>query len=179
MSPEDHRSIELFLYLEARLLDQRRYRDWLDLLADDLQYWVPIRSTRFGNKSHAITGGKVELQGAEITRRDELAYMDDTKVTLRMRVERLETGTAWAEEPPSRTTHLITNIEVEPATNTGEFQVFSNFLMFRSRLETEEDVVVGNREDLLRRHGDGWLIARRKVVLTHNVLSAKNLSTFL
>lgn len=179
MRPEDRRSVEAFLYREARLLDQRRYRDWLDMLADDLQYWIPVRSTRFGNRSHATTGGRAELQGEEITSRHELAYMDDTKDTLRMRVERLETGTAWAEEPPSRTTHLITNVELEPADRDDELRVFSNFLMFRSRLETEEDVVVGNREDLLRRNGEAWLLASRKVILTHNVLSAKNLSTFL
>jgi len=179
MRAEDQRSVEGFLHKEARLLDQRRYRDWLDLLADDMHYWIPIRSTRFGTSSHATTGGRAEFQGQEITDRHEMAYMDDTKETLRMRVERLETGTAWAEEPPSRTTHLIANIELEATEIEDEIRVFSNFLMFRSRLETEEDVVVGNREDLVRRSGETWLLVRRKIILTHNVLSAKNLSTFL
>ena len=52
------------------------------------------------------------------------------------------------------------------------------FLIYRNRVETETDVLVGKREDTLRRTGDGWLITRRKIILDQNVLLTKNLTFF-
>ena len=97
--------------------------------------------------------------------------------TLSGRVARLETGMAWAEDPPSRTRHMISNIEV--ASDTGaELTIHSNFIVYRSRAESEQDFYVGARQDLLRRTDGGLKIARRKLTLDQNVLLAKNLSIF-
>ena len=104
--------------------------------------------------------------------------MDETRDTLLRRIERLDSGLAWAEDPPSRTRHFISNVELEPTDNPGEVKVYSNFIMYRTRGEREEDFYVGSREDVLRRSGDSWLIAYRKVVLDQTVLSAKNVSNF-
>jgi 3-phenylpropionate/cinnamic acid dioxygenase small subunit len=172
------REVEQFLYREARLLDERRFREWLDLFTDDVRYWMGARSNRYPRTSKAISilspNRYVE---DDHTRDDELSIFDESKETLSGRVARLETGMAWAEDPPSRTRHLITNIEV--AGDAGaELTVHSNFIVYRSRAETEQDFYVGARQDLLRRV-DGWLkIARRKMTLDQNVLSAKNLSIF-
>lgn len=85
---------------------------------------------------------------------------------------------AWAEDPPSRTRHLITNIEVEPGDSASELKVYSNFMVYRNRGETEQEFFVGARQDVLR-HIDGtWKIARRRVILDQNVLLAKNVSIF-
>jgi 3-phenylpropionate/trans-cinnamate dioxygenase subunit beta len=85
---------------------------------------------------------------------------------------------AWAEDPPSRTRHLISNIEVEPGDAEAEFRAYSNFIVYRSRAELEEDFYVGTRQDVLRRVDGAWKIARRKIILDQNVLSAKNVSIF-
>ena len=85
---------------------------------------------------------------------------------------------AWAEDPPSRTRHMISNVEVEPGESEAEVKVYSNFLVYRSRAETEEDFYVGTRRDVLRRVEGGWKIARRRMVLDQAVLTAKNLSVF-
>jgi 3-phenylpropionate/cinnamic acid dioxygenase small subunit len=172
------REVEQFLYREARLLDERRFREWLDLFTDDVRYWMGARSNRYPRTSKAISilspNRYVE---DDHTRDDELSIFDETKETLSGRVARLETGMAWAEDPPSRTRHLITNIEV--AGDAGaELTVHSNFIVYRSRAETEQDFYVGARQDLLRRIDDGLKIARRKMTLDQNVLSAKNLSIF-
>jgi len=172
------REVEQFLYREARLLDERRFREWLDLFTDDVRYWMGARSNRYPRTSKAISilspNRYVE---DDHTRDDELSIFDETKETLSGRVARLETGMAWAEDPPSRTRHLITNIEV--AGDAGaELTVHSNFIVYRSRAETEQDFYVGAREDLLRRVDGGLKIARRKMTLDQNVLSAKNLSIF-
>ena len=104
--------------------------------------------------------------------------MDETKDSLVRRIDRLDTGMAWAEDPPSRTRHFVSNIEVEPGERESEIKVYSNFIMYRTRAETEEDFYVGSREDILRKVDGEWKIARRKIVLDQNVLLAKNVSNF-
>ena len=177
---QDHlREIEQFLYREARLLDDRQYHQWLELLADDLRYWMPMRSNRYAPDSKAIASlDEAQQEPRDLTGPDELAVMDETKDSLRRRVERLDSGLAWAEDPPSRTRHFISNIEAHPTDSPDEVKVFSNFIMYRTRGEREEDFYVGSREDILRRSADGWQIAYRRVVLDQNVLSAKNVSNF-
>jgi len=173
------REVEQFLYREARLLDERRFREWLELFTDDVRYWMGARSNRYPRTSKAISilspNRYVE---DDHTREDELSIFDETKETLTGRVTRLETGMAWAEDPPSRTRHLITNIEVLGSDAGPELTVHSNFIVYRSRAETEQDFYVGARQDLLRRVDGGLKIARRKMTLDQNVLSAKNLSIF-
>ena len=98
----------------------------------------------------------------------------------------MDTGMAWAEDPPSRTRHIITNTEVEPADPTAifavnrpnELRVYSNFVMYRSRGETDQDFYIGSREDVLRREAGQLRISSRKIVLDQNVLLAKNVSNF-
>ena len=179
MGDEVLREVERFLYREARLLDERRFHEWLELFTDDVHYWMAGRSSRYPRSSKSI--GILDPDryvDAELTREDELAILDETKTTLGGRIARLDTGMAWAEDPPSRTRHIITNIEVEPGDAASELKVYSNFVVYRSRAETEEDFYVGARQDVLRRVDGAWKIARRKLVLDQNVLSAKNVSIF-
>jgi len=109
------REVEQFLYREARLLDERRFHVWLELLTDDVHYWMAARTNRYPRRSKAIAIlDPARYVEDDMTKEDELAIFDETKATLSGRVARLDTGMAWAEDPPSRTRHLITNIEVEP-----------------------------------------------------------------
>ena len=85
---------------------------------------------------------------------------------------------AWAEDPPSRTRHMLSNIEVEPGDAASEIKVYANFLVYRSRAETEQDFYVGARQDILRHVNGAWKIARRKIILDQSVLLAKNVSIF-
>ena len=179
MKDEDLREVEKFLYREARLLDNRQFHEWLELLTDDVRYWMPIRSNRYPVNSKAIIildGSRYEE--AEVSSEAELAFMDEDKDSLTRRIARLDTGMAWAEDPPSRTRHIITNIEVEPGDTEVELRAYSNFLMYRTRAETEQDFYIGSREDVLRRVGGQLRIASRKIVLDQTVLLAKNLSNF-
>ena len=109
------RQVEQFLYREARLLDDRQLRQWLELLTDDIKYWMPIRSNRYPVNSKAISimdGSRYEED--DLSKEDELALMDEDKDSLQRRVDRLDTGMAWAEDPPSRTRHFVSNVEVQP-----------------------------------------------------------------
>ena len=180
-TPDDAliREIEQFLYREARMLDDRRFREWLELFTDDVRYWMAGRTNRYPKHSKAISIlDPARYVEEDITGEEELAILDEDKTTLTSRIDRLDTGMAWAEDPPSRTRHMIANIEVEPGDRDGELNVYSNFIVYRSRAESEEDFYVGTRRDILRRDGDGWRIAQRKLILDQNVLSAKNVSIF-
>ena len=164
--------IEDFLYCEADLLDERRYDEWLALLAEDVRYWMPMRRNV-----------KVDDLEREFTREGhDISWFDEGKDTLTRRVRQIQTGIHWAEEPVSRISHLISNIqliEVNPsAADPAEVSVRCRFLVYRNRVETETDILVGKREDLLRRAGAEWRIARRKILLDQNVLLSKNLTFF-
>src|ERR1700724_3197568 len=137
MGDELIREVEQFLYREARLLDERRFHDWLQLFTDDVRYWMVTRSILYPWSSKAIAILNPGRNVDEIADEDGLAVLDETKRTLEGRVARLETGMAWAEDPPSRTRHLIANVEVAPGDNPLELAVFSNFIAYRSRSETE------------------------------------------
>jgi 3-phenylpropionate/cinnamic acid dioxygenase small subunit len=179
MNEDVLREVEQFLYREARLLDERRFNNWLGLLADDIRYWMAARSNRYPRRSKAIAILDPDRYVEDdLPRDDELALLDENKQTLTSRVERLDTGMAWAEDPPSRTRHLITNIEIAPGQVPSELQVSSNFIVYRTRAETEQDFYVGTRRDLLRRMDGEWKLAERKVILDQNVLLAKNVSIF-
>ena len=160
--------IEEFLYAEAELLDNRRYDEWLDLFTEDCHYWMPIRSTRvLGDEEH------------EFTKEWENSYFDDDKAIMHQRVAKVETRFSWSEEPPSRTRHLLTNIRIRPGSTPDELGVVCNFIVYRTRLSSDEDKWVGERLDTLRRVNGDWQIAERKVYLDEALLKSKNLSVFL
>jgi 3-phenylpropionate/cinnamic acid dioxygenase small subunit len=161
-----------FLYREAELLDERRYEEWLALLADDIRYWMPMRrNVKFGEGEREFTRETTDIN-----------WFDEGKDTLSRRVKQIMTGIHWAEEPVSRISHLVSNVQVVEATpsvaDAREVTVKCRFLIYRNRVETETDILVGKREDVLRREGDEWRIARRKIVLDQNVLLSKNLTFF-
>jgi 3-phenylpropionate/cinnamic acid dioxygenase small subunit len=166
------REIEDLLYAEADYLDEREFEKWLALFTEDVRYWMPIRKNVASDNL-----------ARETTAEDDIAWIDDDKATLVKRVEQIRTGIHWAEEPLSRVSHVVTNIRLaEPraAIEDGESAtVKSRFLVYRNRLETETDILVGRREDVLRREGGALKIARRKILIEQSVLLAKNLTVFL
>ncbi len=161
------REIEEFLYHEADLLDERQFEAWLDLLTEDIRYWMPMRRNV-----------KFDDQDSENTRElQDMNWFDEGKETLTQRVRQILTGVHWAEEPLSRVSHMVSNVRLLEAT-PEEVQVKCRFLIYRNRQQDETDFFVGKREDTLRKVDGEWKIARRKVILDQNVLLAKNLTVF-
>ncbi len=160
--------IEEFFCIEAELLDDRRYEDWLNLLSDDIQYYMPVRrNVRYGEWERENT-----LEGSEMN------WLEEGKTTLTQRVRQLATGIHWAEEPVSRVTHLVSNIHVIEA-DGDQVTARSRFIVYRNRVQTETDFLVGKREDTLKRQDGQWRLARRKILLDQNVMLAKSLTVFL
>src|SRR6476661_6309269 len=155
--------IAAFLYAEAELLDERRHDEWLSLLAEDIRYWMPMRrNVKYGDTTREFT-----------REAEDISWFDEGKDTLTRRVRQIQTGIHWAEEPQSRITHMVSNVQVLEASPSWadpvEVTVRCRFLIYRNRVETETDILVGKREDLLRKEDGDWRIARRKIILDQNV----------
>jgi 3-phenylpropionate/cinnamic acid dioxygenase small subunit len=161
------REVEEFLYREAELLDAHRYEEWIDLFTDDVHYWMPMRR----NVPHDEPEREFTRAGLDVN------WFDEGKDTLTRRVKQIRTGVHWAEQPPSRICHMVANVQVVSATPAA-VGVKSRSLIYRNRVEPETDILVGKREDLLRRVDGAWRIARRKIILDQSVLLVKNLTFF-
>jgi 3-phenylpropionate/cinnamic acid dioxygenase small subunit len=138
--------IEELLYAEADLLDQRRFGDWLEMLADDLHYFMPMRrNVPFG--THAE---KENTRAGQ-----DISWFDEDKWTLSKRVDQIMTGIHWAEEPLSRLCHIVTNIRIKEArpsiAEATEVDVGCRFVVYQNRVETETYIFVGRRNDVWRR----------------------------
>jgi 3-phenylpropionate/cinnamic acid dioxygenase small subunit len=170
---EIKREIEEFLYDESTLLDDRRFDEWLDTLAEDLRYFMPMEfNVKYGE--HATR---------ELTRRDQhMSWFNEGKWTLRKRAEQIQTGVHWAEEPLSRVCRMVSNVQLTAIAQNeaGELEVdvSSRFLIYQNRCEYEQYLFVGDRHDRMRRTADGWKLAQREIRIHQNVLLAKNLSIF-
>jgi 3-phenylpropionate/cinnamic acid dioxygenase small subunit len=157
VSVETELEIQRFLAYEAKLLDDNALEQWLDLLSEDVHYFMPVRET--------IPKGR-ERPSSEAT----FALFDDDKSSIRLRTRRILSNVAPTESPPPLTQRLITNILIDPNDNADEYNVRSNFLVHIERRGRHVSMFIGSREDKLRRTGEGWKIARRRVLLAQTVL---------
>ena len=161
-----HQEAHEFLVREAELLDERRFREWLDLLAPDIVYRMPVRVTAPETLEHGLL--------------EDMAHFDEDLYSLRKRIERFETGHAWTEDPPSRTRHFVTNVRTFDGTAADEIVVKSYVLLFRSRGDIRDaDLVSAERTDTLRRTDAGLRLARREILADESVLRTQNLAVFL
>jgi 3-phenylpropionate/cinnamic acid dioxygenase small subunit len=159
-------AVEQFLYLEAELLDDGRFEEWLDVLADDIEYLMPARVTR------------ARGDGSEFVA--DTYHFEENKYRLRKRIERLGSEYAWAEDPPSRTRHAVSNVRVHVGEGPDEFAVRSVLLLYRSRGETaDHDLLSAERHDVVRHEHGGWKLARRVILLDQATVATHNLSVFL
>lgn len=165
---ELHNRIVEFLYDEARLLDQLRLKEWAATLAQDLVYSAPLRETR-----------PMDQQNASFVR--TVQHFHDDWRSVMGRIARLTaTKSAWAEDPPSRTRRMVTNVLVAKTPKADEFAVTSYLLITRSRFNfSEYDLISAERRDLLRQDGASFKLARREIILDQAVLGTPNLAIFL
>lgn len=151
-SLEQKFEIEELLRREAHLLDERRFREWLDLFTEDAVYVIPL--------TEAVQGD-VAPAGHPIVR--------DTKEMLLARVMKDETGYSHAETPVSMTCHMVSNVVVDDS-EIEDALVRSCFMVRQARKLRDEAWWVGRRKDLLRLVDGEWRIAHREVVLDTTLL---------
>lgn len=163
--------IQTWLYREADLLDYRDYDTWLTLLHEDVRYFVPIvRNVPRTGVNEFTAEGK------------DLAWMDEGIVTITKRVNQIKTNIHWAEEPPSRVSHLVTNswiVDVEGEPGARRVTVSSRVFVYQNRIDDEVNNFVGKRKDVLVESDGSWLLLHRTVHLDQSVMLAKALTVFL
>jgi len=155
-----------FLYYEAELLDRRKFPEWLTLLSGDIDYRVPIRTTRQMENGEGFS--------------HKAFHFKETFATLRQRVARFGSEFAWSENPPSRTRRLITNIRVESADANGSHRVLSNFAVYSFRGEAPAPMILtGERQDMLCSTKVGWKLRERLVLLDSTIIGMESISILL
>lgn len=158
--------IERFYFREARLLDEERFDDWYELLADDLFYWLPLHQNRYRRDPTPALAP------------DNMALFDECKADMAIRIGRLASKLVWTEDPPTRHTYVISNVEAFMTSKPDAFEVHSTFIQYRNRSEHDATVIHGRRRDLVRMSDEGFKIVSRLILLPQSVLLSKNLSAF-
>jgi 3-phenylpropionate/cinnamic acid dioxygenase small subunit len=150
-----------FLIEEAHLLDTAQYKRWVELLAEDLMVTMPVRQTV--NRKRTET-------------RSQLYWLFDDKEATVFKALRYLGDSAWADDPPARLRRLITNVRVHETAVSGEYLVQSYLLLQRnSGNQHNFTPFSARRDDILRKNGDGWLIARRDILVDQAVIGQPNL----
>jgi 3-phenylpropionate/cinnamic acid dioxygenase small subunit len=158
----EHAEISDWIDNEVHLLDAARLEEWYELLHPTLTYSIPVRLSLMPKDGFGF--------------RDDMDYFMDDYEPMKMRIDRLKTEMAWAEQPGSRTRHLVTNHLVEAA-GEGVYSVRSQFCVTRARADMLPDLFTGQRHDLLGREEDGRLLLRKRtILLDQSVLKSFNLS---
>jgi 3-phenylpropionate/cinnamic acid dioxygenase small subunit len=153
----DRQQVEYFIYHEADLMDEHRYDEWLALWSDDALYWVP--------------SGKDDIDPQR-----EISLIYDDRIRLQVRINRLKSGFAHAQEPKSRMRRVVSNIVMHEAEN-GEIVVTSNFMLAELR-RGKQDLFAGRSIHRLRAHNNNFKMVSKKVLLVNNDEHIDNL-TFL
>jgi len=138
---------EDLLYREARLLDDLRHQDWLAMLDENATYWIPCNG-----------------EGNDPNR--EISLVFDDKHRLTDRIGRLQSGLAHAQNPSSKTKRLVSNVQIENATENAA-TILSGFILYELR-RGKERVFAGRYEHRLHLVDGTWKIASKKVVLMNN-----------
>jgi p-cumate 2,3-dioxygenase beta subunit len=152
-------AIEDFLYEEAALLDEWRLDEWLELLTEDATYEVPSTDTPDGDPQNT------------------LSLIADDKTRIRSRVAQLLGKSAWAENPPSRTRRMISNVRVRPVEG-DTIRVTANFVVYRLRFE-QMDTYVGRYEYTLVQRDGQLKIRARKAILDLEALRPHGKVSFI
>lgn len=156
--------IQRFLYREAALLDGRDYNGWLALVADDIRYQVSAAVAR-------------DAGAAAV----DYAIVDEDRTGLKSRIDQISNPRLTrAENPPSLTRRVVSNVEAFHGDAPGEFVAHSYLLAYRSRPSLPEGgFYVAQRQDVVRKTAATWQLARRLVRLDQVMLFDGALSTLL
>jgi benzoate/toluate 1,2-dioxygenase subunit beta len=157
-SEPEYRAVTEFLYMEARLADEGRYAEWLQLWTDDGVYWVPATTDPAASPDTHIS------------------HIYDNRARLDTRIKLLLTGQRYSQEPRSLMRRLISNVEV--TADGGELVVGSNFLLGELAIQSKHEMHwwVGRTTHRLRRVDGALKMAAKNVVLVNAAEPLPNLS---
>lgn len=166
MSDPRHFEIVAFLEDESALLDSDDLTGWAGLLAPDIVYRAPVRTTRDHRNSGVFES--------------DMYLFNENIMTLMLKIMRMtQTDSAWAENPLSRTQRIVHKVRAFKTDLAGEYEVHSSVLLLRSRYdESKLELLPARRVDILR-GGDEWKIASRTIFFDQATLGVQNLAIYL
>jgi 3-phenylpropionate/cinnamic acid dioxygenase small subunit len=175
IAPDEQRVLERFYFHEARLLDNRQYRQWLTLLSSDIRYVMPSRvNVQIDNRSRGqedMISVDRELEGQDSM---GCPHREENFILLQLRAERAYKINSWSESPPPRTRRIVGNIELMTR-DSGTLSVLSNFHLYYARPGGDNFIYSGQRRDTLRETAEGLRIAQREVVLDYSTIQLPTL----
>ena len=152
--------VEDFLYAEADLLDNWRLNEWIALFDPEATgYFMPTTDLPDGDPGN------------------DLFLIADDMTKLRSRVDQLLSGVTWAENPQSRTRHMISNVKID-GTDGDIVRIRANFVVYRLRFENI-DPYIGEYRYKLSAKADGFTILERRVVLDLEALRPHGKVSFI
>ncbi|MDR6520817.1 MULTISPECIES: aromatic-ring-hydroxylating dioxygenase subunit beta [Variovorax] len=136
------------IYREAFLLDEGRYEDWLKLFAATGRYWVPL--------------SKSQEEGDA-----QLSIADEDMNLLRLRIERLASGRAHSQQPPSSMQHVLQQpMLIEQSADANEYGFRTAFTYAECRGD-EVLTLHGHYVHRLVRAGEQFHIQLKRVNLVN------------
>lgn len=163
---ERYVDVTQFLARDARLLDENKLWEWYETLEEDFVYEIPMRLVRDRAAPTEFSPGSHRMK--------------DSKGSLKKRIERIYTGHAWAEDPPSRTVRLVGSTATEAGESADLVVATSSLVVYRERGQNPDyDLIAGQRRDVIRFVNDQPRLAARTVFMAHTILNTPNLGIFL
>ena len=174
VDPQLLANLQVWYAREARLLDERRFDRWFELVDEQIRYRIPTRYLTRQGKHEDFSQWAVER---ELSQESDLLLLDDDYEALQARIERLRSGMAWAEMPPSITRRIVSNVEPMEPGASGEIDALSAVMLWKSRGADQRGLLVAQRRDTLVESEGDYRLRRRTVILDDTVLMGENLST--
>lgn len=139
--------VEAFLFHEADIADRHAYAEWLTLWSKDAKYWLPCNDDDSDPETH-------------------VALIYETYSGLENRVQRLMSGYAHTQSPPTRTCRVVANVQVREL-DGGDVEAKSvmNITAFR---RNRMDTLAGRVVHQLRPQGNEFKIVQKTVYLVNN-----------
>ncbi len=139
--------VQQFIYHEARLLDERRWQEWLDLWTDEGMYWIP------------------QVHGQE-SPFDHISLCWDNKMLRELRMRTLENPHNWAQQPITHTNRVVGSIMIDGTDADGFLIVRSAFHLTEWR-KGDARHLAGSYIHKLTPAGDSWKIHLKQVNLVN------------
>ncbi len=129
-----------FIRHEARLIDEQRFDEWLDLFTEDGRYWMPL--------DPAQTDWKLQ----------QSLYSEDVFL-LRLRCERLKSAKTYSQKPKSRCHHLLQTPEIDR--RDGGISTWTAFHYVETRLDEQTLYAGWSRHSLVELDGKLRILLKR------------------
>jgi 3-phenylpropionate/cinnamic acid dioxygenase small subunit len=148
------------VYLEARLLDEKRFDEWFELYTDDSVYWMPLTRNQPPGDAHT-------------------SLFHEDKLLLKVRIERLRHPNAFSQQQPSYCQHVLQQPALEEGDpESGRCVIRTPFVYVESQLD-RQFVLAAIAYHHLILQPEGWRIRMKKIELLNREAALTSIELLL